>query len=74
MKLSKDQEPVKKTIRLPHDLNEEIEWAAKLRGISANAEIVDRLRAATVSDELARLSSEIAEVKAMVRQILTSVG
>lgn len=74
MKNKKDLDRVEKTLRLPRDLSEEIELAAKAHEVSANAEMVDRLRAAPVADELVRLSSEIAELKAMIRQLLVSIG
>jgi predicted HicB family RNase H-like nuclease len=70
MEISKDQELVKKTLRLPRALNEEIQAAADSHGISLNAEIVERLQASFRADELARLSSEIAEMKALIRQLL----
>jgi plasmid stability protein len=74
MKISKDQDLVEKTLRLPRDLSEEIKLTAKAHDRSANAEMVERLRAAPVADEVARLAGEIAELKALVRQLLVSVG
>ena len=74
MEISKDQELVKKTLRLPRALNDEIQAAADSRGVSLNAEIVERLQASFRADELARLSSEIAEMKAVIRQLVAAVG
>jgi predicted HicB family RNase H-like nuclease len=70
MEISKDQELVKKTLRLPRALNDEIQAAADARGVSLNAEIVSRLQSSFRADELARLSSEVAEMKALIRQLL----
>jgi predicted HicB family RNase H-like nuclease len=69
MEISKDQE-VKKTLRLPRTLNDELQRAADARGASLNAEIVARLQSSFRADELARLSNEVAEMKALIRQLL----
>jgi len=74
MEIPKDHDQVKKTLRLPRELSDEIERAAKAHGNSANAEMIERLRSAPVADELARLSGEVAEIKSMIRQLLASVG
>lgn len=55
-------------------LSEDIQKAAKSRDHSVNAEIIERLEAAPIAEELARLSNEVAELKAMVRQLLASIG
>jgi hypothetical protein len=74
MEITKDQERVKKTLRLPRDLSVEVDQEAEARGTSANEVIVDRLRSAPLAGEVARLSGEIAEIKAMIRQLIASIG
>lgn len=74
MKIAKDQERTKKTVRLPPDLSAEIDQEAEDRGVSSNDVIVERLRSAPLAGEIARLSAEITEIKAMIRQLIASIG
>jgi hypothetical protein len=74
MEITKDQERVKKTLRLPPDLSADVDQEADVRGTSANEIIVERLRSAPLASEIARLSGEIAEIKAMIRQLIASIG
>lgn len=70
---AEQEEQVKRTLRIPKSLSDEIHAAAASRGVSVNAEITDRLRTSTVADQLTRLSLDMAELKALVREVLSVV-
>jgi uncharacterized protein (DUF1778 family) len=59
-----------RTLRLPPDLQEEIERAAALAGCSANEEIVHRLRAYAQAVVLSDIAKQNAELKRMVQQLI----
>lgn len=63
-----------KTLRLPPDLQQEIEDAAALAGRSANEEIVRRLRAFTQAATLADIAKQNAELKRMLQQLIDRHG
>lgn len=60
----------KKTLRLPSDLQHEIESAAAQAGHSANEEIIRRLRAYTMTITLNDIAKQNAELKRMVQQLI----
>lgn len=63
-----------RTLRIPQDLADEIQAAADSHGISVNKEITDRLRTSTVSDQLFKLTQEVSELRALIREVLSLVG
>ncbi|MBY0240311.1 MAG: Arc family DNA-binding protein [Burkholderiaceae bacterium] len=68
------QDYVKTALRIPRDLHEQIVDAAERNGRSMNAEILARLQAEPVSDLLHKLSRDVAEIRAVDREILDIVS
>jgi transposase len=68
------QNYVQTALRLPPDLHLELQDAAEKNGRSMNAEIVARLRGIPILEHLDKLSRDVAEIKALDRQILSIVG
>lgn len=60
----------KKTLRLPPDLQGEIETAAAAAGRSANDEIIHRLRAYAESVTLGEIAKQNGELKRMIQQLI----
>lgn len=69
MKNDKDS-VAKVTVRVPADLHETMVRAAKYNGRSLQAEMIARFQAAIVDDQMSKLTREVAEVKALVRELL----
>lgn len=63
-------ERTQRTLRLPPDLDAEVERAAAMAGRSMNDEIVFRLRAYAQAASLTDLAQQTAEVKRMVQQLI----
>jgi uncharacterized protein (DUF1778 family) len=63
-----------RTLRLPPDLQKEIDEAAALAGHSANEEIVRRLRAFAQSASLADIIKQNAELRRMLQQLIDRQG
>jgi uncharacterized protein (DUF1778 family) len=59
-----------RTLRLPPDLQKEIDEAAALAGRSANEEIVRRLRAYAQAASLSDIAKQNAELKRMLQQLI----
>jgi uncharacterized protein (DUF1778 family) len=59
-----------RTLRLPADLQEEIDMAAAVAGRSANEEIVMRLRAYAQAATLTDIAKQNAELKRMLQQLI----
>jgi hypothetical protein len=73
--MKKDKtDPHRTTLRLPPALFEELLAIAKYNGRSINAEIVSRLQAASVGDQFTKIFRELAEIKAVEREILEAVS
>lgn len=68
------KELVKRTIRIPQTLADEIHHAASQRNVSDNTEIVDRLKAAVAADRHDDIAADVAELKAMIRRVLAAVS
>ena len=58
------------TFRLPASLLEELRAVAAVHGHSVNAEILARVEAAPIHDQLAAQARDIAELKRMVKELL----
>lgn len=69
-----DQDLVKRTIRIPKALADEIQLAAQRHDLSVNTEIINRLRGASAAERYDALTAEVAELKAMIRRVLASIG
>jgi hypothetical protein len=65
---------VKTALRLPPELHLELQDAALRNGHSMNAEIIARMKAATISCQLEKIAQEIAEIKSLDKQILSQVS
>lgn len=63
------QKPIKKTIRFPPNVLDQVEAARQVSGRTLNEEVVERAR----TDEIALLRSEVAELKTMLREVLDRV-
>jgi predicted HicB family RNase H-like nuclease len=63
-------ERTQRTLRLPPDLDAEVEEAAARAGRSMNDEIVFRLRAYTQATTLSKVAQQNAELKRMVQQLI----
>lgn len=72
-KLNKNRR-TQRTLRLPADLQGEIEDAAALAGRSANEEIVYRLRAYAQNVTLADITKQNAELKRMLQLLIDQQG
>jgi uncharacterized protein (DUF1778 family) len=59
-----------KTLRLPPDLQREIEEAAAMAGHSANEEIIHRLREHAQAVTLGDIARQNAELKRMIQQLI----
>lgn len=72
MKITREQqeELVKRTLRIPRGLYDDIQQSAEARAVSVNSEIVERLEAAAVADQFKKLSAEVAEIKKLVKELL----
>lgn len=68
------KELVKRTIRIPQALADEIHRAAAHRNVSVNTEMVDRLQCALQTERQDDLATSIAELKAMIRQVLAALS
>lgn len=55
---------------MPGYLHQELQESAALNGRTVNAEVLARLQAPQVSDQLAAQAGDIAELKRMVRELL----
>lgn len=64
------QDYIKTALRLPRELHAEIQDAAERQGRTMNAEILARLQAAPITDQLATQARDIAELKRMVKELL----
>jgi hypothetical protein len=62
--------PSRLTVRMPGYLHQELQESAALNGRTVNAEVLARLQAPQVSDQLAAQAGDIAELKRMVRELL----
>lgn len=69
-----EQHRTKKTLRLPSDLQQEIERAAAEAGRSANEEIVYRLRAYSQGAAIAEVVKQNAELKKMIQILIDRHG
>lgn len=58
------------TFRLPDELHKELQEAAERNCVTLNAEVIVRLQSASVLDRLDKQGAEIAELRAMVRELL----
>jgi hypothetical protein len=63
------QKPIKKTIRFPPSVLEQVEAARQISGRTLNEEVVERAR----TDEIALLRGEVAELKTMLREVLDRI-
>jgi uncharacterized protein (DUF1778 family) len=70
MSTSSKEQRTKKTLRLPPDLQDEINEAAAAAGRSANEEIIHRLRAHAESVALSDIAKQNAELKRMLQQLI----
>lgn len=68
------QDYIKTAVRVPRDLHAELQDAAERNGRSMNAEIIARLQSEPLRDLLSKITREVAEVKAMDREILAIVS
>ncbi|UOD30721.1 Arc family DNA-binding protein [Massilia violaceinigra] len=73
-KASQPETLTRTTLRIPTSLYRELEEAAKYHGRSINAETIARLQAASVNDQFSRLFAELAEIKAIDKEILSTVA
>lgn len=62
------------TLRIPEDLHLELQAAAEENGRTVNAEILERLKAGPITQQLRDLSKDQADVKAMLRELLQIAG
>jgi DNA-directed RNA polymerase sigma subunit (sigma70/sigma32) len=69
MKIPKTQEK-RTTIRIPVEIYDELVKVAKYHERSLNVEITERLKAAAVSDQFARLMRDNQEIKQMLKELL----
>lgn len=69
MKIPSKQLP-RKTFRLPVTLHQELLASAERNCITLNAEVIARLQSASVLDRLDKVDRELAELKAMLRDII----
>lgn len=67
-------DPHRTTLRLPPALHENLLALAKYNGRSINAEIIARLQAAALDDQFTKIFRELAEIKAVEREILEAVS
>lgn len=58
------------TLRMPTELHQRIHDAARATGGSVTSEILSRLEASTIRDDLVAQAREIADLKRMVRELL----
>lgn len=65
---------VQTAVRIPRSLHTDLQDAAERNGRSMNAEIIARLSAAGIDEKIEKLGREIAELKAINREILHSVS
>lgn len=70
MEKSNKTQRTQRTLRLPADLQSEIEDAAALAGRSANEEIIHRLRAYAQAVRLEDIAKENAEIKRMLQRLI----
>lgn len=70
MEKSNKTQRTQKTLRLPADLQSEIEDAAALAGRSANEEIIHRLRAYAQAVRLEDIAKENGEIKRMLQRLI----
>ncbi len=62
------------TLRVREDLYSHLEAAAKYNGRSLNAEIIARLEAASLEEQFTKILRELADLKALNKEILDSIG
>lgn len=65
---------VQSAVRLPPDLHAELKDSAERNGRSMNAEIIARLQAIPIDDQLNKLARDQAEIKTLAREILEVVS
>lgn len=70
MEKQRKTERTQRTLRLPPDLDAEVEEAAAKAGRSMNDEIVVRLRAYAQAASLTDIAQQNAELKRMVQQLI----
>lgn len=70
MEKSNKTQRTQRTLRLPADLQSEIEDAAALAGRSANEEIIHRLRAYAQAVRLEDIAKENGEIKRMLQRLI----
>jgi len=61
---------VKSAVRFPPQLHQELKEAAERNGRTLNAEVIARLLAAPVNEQLEKLASGNQEIKALLRELL----
>lgn len=64
------KQPPRVTFRLPEALHQELIASAERNCVTLNAEVITRLQASSVLDRLDKQDQEIAELKAMLRDML----